>query len=290
MSKLILDLRGNGGGYMYSALHICNQFLYSGELIVYTKGRNKIEDEYYSDYNGGLKDTELVILIDEGSASASEIVAGCMQDNDRAIIVGKRSFGKGLVQEEIKMSDGSAIRITTQRYYIPSGRCIQKSYSESLNEYDTETDTRELNEKIYYHDSLKYKTKLGRDVYGGGGIIPDSIVWTDTTLNFSVINYIYAQDWINEFALIYKNQDDKIENYFEMDQSKIYFDFKQFILKKENDFDFSMGDKEEKQLQSYLKSVILKNRLGNDAYFESLAKDDEFIIKGLDILSAEYGL
>ena len=147
MEKLILDLRGNGGGYLSSAIIMCNEFLYKNKLILFTRGDKRERTDYFSSYNGKLRDIDLAILINQSSASSSEIFAGCMQDHDRATIIGKRSFGKGLVQEQIKLPDGSAIYLTTQRYYTPSGRCIQKPYAYNHKEYDSESIFRINNEK-----------------------------------------------------------------------------------------------------------------------------------------------
>lgn len=188
MRDLILDLQGNGGGYLNAAIELANQFLGKKELIVYTEGRRNPRAEFDAEGNGDFLNGRLVVLVDEFSASASEIVTGALQDWDRAIVVGRRTFGKGLVQRPIDLPDGSMIRLTVARYYTPSGRCIQKPY-ESIEQYNKDLIDRYNRgemlsaDSIHFPDSLKYKTlKLGRTVYGGGGIMPDYFVPVDTTM------------------------------------------------------------------------------------------------------------
>lgn len=187
MKRLIFDLRSNAGGYFDQAYHLSNLFLNEGEGVVYMEGRNRERSSYNSDGTGFLKDVELSVLIDEGSASSSEIFAGAIQDNDRGVIVGRRSFGKGLVQEPINFTDGSGIRLTVARFYTPSGRCIQKPYTKDDLSYAYDLYTRYEHGELTSADSIKvdttavYYTKSGRKVYGGGGIIPDIFVPMDTT-------------------------------------------------------------------------------------------------------------
>ena len=184
MRRLVFDLRDNSGGYLDQALLLCNEFLEKGDLIVYMEGRNRPRNDVYADGKGSCRDIALAVLINEGSASSSEIFAGAMQDNDRATLYGLRSFGKGLVQEPLFFSDGSGIRLTVARYHTPSGRCIQKPYSD---DYASDLYERYLHgemmnvDSIRVNDSLKYETRGGRTVYGGGGIIPDVFVPLDTT-------------------------------------------------------------------------------------------------------------
>lgn len=188
MTKLIFDLRGNSGGYMDQAIMIANEFLPAGKLIVYTEDRNHKQVKQFSDGNGTSADVELVVLIDEGSASSSEILAGAVQDNDRGTIVGRRSFGKGLVQHQLPYSDGSALRLTVARYYTPTGRSIQKPYINGDDEdYEMDMMRRYRNNEFFsqdsirFADSLKFTTPKGKVVYGGGGIMPDIFVPMDTT-------------------------------------------------------------------------------------------------------------
>lgn len=187
MTKLIFDLRGNGGGFLDQAILIANAFLPSGKLIVYTEDRNRTRREQFSDGTGKYSDIEIAVLIDENSASSSEILAGALQDNDRGTVIGRRSYGKGLVQEQIPFHDGSAFRLTIARYYTPTGRSIQKPYDNGLEDYVMDITKRyEHNEffsadSIHFADSLKFTTPGGKTVYGGGGIMPDIFVPLDTT-------------------------------------------------------------------------------------------------------------
>lgn len=184
MRKLVFDLRDNTGGYLDQALLLCNEFLEKGDLVLYMEGRNRAREDMFADGKGSFRDIELAILINEGTASSSEIFAGAMQDNDRATIYGVRSFGKGLVQEPVFFSDGSGIRLTVARYHTPSGRCIQKPYSDdyAYDLYERYASGEMMSaDSIKINDSLKFETKGGRTVYGGGGIIPDVFVPIDTT-------------------------------------------------------------------------------------------------------------
>ncbi len=187
MRKLIVDLRGNTGGYLGQPIRMANEFLPADRLIVYTEDRNGDRMEEYSDGKGAYRDVELAVLIDEHSASSSEIFAGALQDNDRATIIGRRSYGKGLVQQQIPFSDGSAIRLTTARYYTPTGRSIQKPYTAADSDYEQDIYNRYLHNELFsadsirFDDSLKFVTPGGKIVYGGGGIMPDLFVPLDTT-------------------------------------------------------------------------------------------------------------
>ena len=184
MRRLVFDLRDNSGGYLDQALMLSNEFLEKGDLIVYMEGRNRPRNDVFADGKGSLRDIALAVLINEGSASSSEIFAGAMQDNDRATLYGLRSFGKGLVQEPVFFSDGSGIRLTVARYYSPSGRCIQKPYGDDYGYdlYDRYLHGEMMSaDSIKVNDSLKFETKAGRTVYGGGGIIPDVFVPMDTS-------------------------------------------------------------------------------------------------------------
>ncbi len=209
MKKLILDLRGNPGGYLDAAIRISDEFLAGRKLLVYTKGKSRPKTEYFSEIEGTFESGKLVVMVDEGSASASEIVSGAVQDWDRATIVGRRSFGKGLVQEQTVFPDGSGMRLTIARYYTPTGRSIQKPYSEGYDAYENEVDVRfkhgELLNKdsIHFSDSLSYKTPAGKIVYGGGGIMPDVFVPIDTTNNSDYLNKIFGLGVLSQFAYDY---------------------------------------------------------------------------------------
>ncbi len=201
IENLILDLRGNSGGYLDQAIDILNEFFEGGKLLVYTKGKSRKEQKYYSNYFGSFKTKNVHVLIDEGSASASEIVAGAIQDHGRGLIIGARSFGKGLVQEQIPLSNGGLIRLTVSRYYTPSGRCIQKPYTDGHDDYFSEMYLRKNSQKP---DSLqKFTTLDGRVVFGGGGITPDHIVQSKTDSLPTSLVYLYTSDFFNNLAFDY---------------------------------------------------------------------------------------
>ena len=211
MKKLVLDLQGNPGGYMNQAIDLADEFLPEGEKIVFTKGKDKnYNSEAFSTKKGDFEKGDLIVLVNEGSASASEIVSGALQDNDRALIVGRRSFGKGLVQSPFDLSDGSELRLTISRYYTPSGRSIQKPYTDE-EEYQKDIVKRYKHgeffhaDSVKFTDSLKYTTLNGRTVYGGGGIMPDYFVPLDTTQNSHYLNELYNSNSIAEYAFNYAN-------------------------------------------------------------------------------------
>ena len=213
MTKLILDLQGNPGGYMERAVDIADEFIPGDKLIVSQDGRVKRYNAEFRAYRKGLfEENPVIVLIDEGSASGSEIVAGALQDHDRALIVGRRSFGKGLVQMPIPLSDGSELRLTISRYYTPSGRCIQKPYTEGKDSYHADRMNRYANgeffneDSIEFIDTLKYNTAKGRIVYGGGGIMPDHFVPLDTTSNTAYLSHLLYKNAIREFTLNYSNE------------------------------------------------------------------------------------
>lgn len=205
MKRLVLDLRGNGGGYLNAAKSLCDRLLPEGERILYTQGRTAPRKDYFAEGGGPLTTLPLALLIDEGSASASEIVAGAVQDNDRGIVVGRRSFGKGLVQEHMELDDHSAVRITTARYYTPSGRSIQRPYGEGID-YDEDLSGRFDHGEFLHADSirvdstLRYTTLKGRTVYGGGGIMPDLFVPADTAERSAYLTEIFFRGVIAQFA------------------------------------------------------------------------------------------
>lgn len=227
MKKLILDLQGNPGGYMDRATNMVDEFLPADKLIVYTDGKKeRYDSKIFATSKGSFEKEPLIVLIDEGSASASEIVAGALQDNDRALVVGRRSFGKGLVQMPIGLNDGSELRLTISRYYTPSGRSIQRPYTNGLSEYNEDRLDRFEHGEFFHSDSIKfndtlvYKTTKGRIVYGGGGIMPDYFVPLDTMMSSEYFRNLFFSNTLNEFAL----------NYYEDHQTslkeKTYEDFR----------------------------------------------------------------
>lgn len=211
-SKLIIDLRGNGGGLLSSATDIADQFLNDKELIVFTKGKARDKNETYSKTSGMCVDYTVVLLIDEYSASASEVLAGALQDNDRATVIGRRSFGKGLVQEQVLLPDGSALRLTIARYYTPTGRSIQKPYNNGTEKYYEELDERishgelEQQDSIHFTDSLKFTTPKGKTVYGGGGIMPDIFIPLDTSGNSEFFQKVISSGLVYRYAFVYSDQ------------------------------------------------------------------------------------
>ncbi|MBL7963809.1 MAG: S41 family peptidase [Flavobacteriales bacterium] len=211
MKRLVLDLRGNGGGYLDQAILLTDELLPPGRLIVYTEGRHHPRRDQFSDGGGLLEDMPLAVLIDEGSASASEIVAGALQDNDRGVIVGRRTFGKGLVQDEVMLPDSSAVRLTTARYYTPSGRSIQRPYGEGID-YGDDFAQRFAHGELLSADSIQmdstqaFRTRSGRVVYGGGGVMPDVFVPADTAEASGYMSELFYTGVLNQFAFAYADR------------------------------------------------------------------------------------
>ena len=188
------------------------------------------------------------------------------------------------MQEEIKLADGSAVRLTTQRYYMPSGRSIQKPYGNSELEYNLEHYTRDKNKELEVPDSLKYTTKKGRIVFGGGGVTPDSIMFSEITLNYITFNQILSNNWIPEFSLQYQNRVDKSKGHNFLDRDLIYSEFKKYVKTKNSEFDLTMGEKEERDLKNFIKATIAKNIWDKNTYFKILSEEDEYILKAVQVL------
>ncbi|MDP3556499.1 MAG: S41 family peptidase [Bacteroidota bacterium] len=299
MKKLILDLRGNGGGFLKTAVELADEFLMNGLQIVYTEGKAHPKKVYNATSRGGFEKNEMVVLIDEGSASASEIVAGALQDNDRATIIGRRSFGKGLVQDQIDLPDGSAVRLTIARYYTPTGRCIQKPYNKSLDDYYNEEYSRYEHGELYNVDSIKvdkskqFKTPGGKIVYGGGGIVPDIFVPLDSIKYSTIVNRLFYSGALNTFAFeftdknrtkflnIYKNAADFISK-FNVGKNETTEFNNYLVSKKINSIHL---DGNEKGFNQILKALIGRNLFDKDAYYPILNQNDNAILKAINVLS-----
>jgi carboxyl-terminal processing protease len=302
LKQLILDLRGNPGGFLDAAIDISDEFLPKGKMIVYTQGKNKPRQNSISSEKGRFEKQKLAILIDENSASASEIVAGAVQDNDRGVIIGRRSFGKGLVQEQTEFKDGSAIRLTIARYFTPSGRCIQKPYEngriedyyqDEMERYDTgelvNADSVKLNKK------LKYTTPAGKVVYGGGGIMPDYFIPIDTTKVSRYISELLYKNLINDFALEYVNKNRTQLKYSSAKEFNQQFKVNTPLINElksyanKNDIKSSASDlgKGLDLLSTHLKAYIAKDIFNQEAWFFVKNANDDACKKALLMLSKQ---
>ena len=296
---LIIDLRDNTGGYMEAATRMVNEFLPEGKLIVYTQGRKYPRMEEYANGTGSCQKMPIVVLVNEGSASASEIFAGAIQDNDRGTIVGRRSFGKGLVQQPIDFSDGSAIRLTIARYYTPSGRCIQRPYENGNNsEYEMDWINRYEHGEFFSKDSIKldedqkYYTTLGRPVYGGGGIMPDVFVPQDTTGVSSYLIEVSNKGLILQFSFQYSDRNRSKLSECENEDEMYQYLRRQGIVDQFIRFADSKGvkrrnlliHKSHKLLEKSLYGNIIYNILGREPYIRYLNQSDATVKTALEIL------
>ena len=295
MNSLLLDLRGNGGGYLNAATSMADEFLGKGELIVYTKGIHEPRTDYFATDSGSFQKGKVTVLIDEYSASASEILAGALQDLDRATIVGRRSFGKGLVQQQFPFGDGSAVNLTVARYYTPSGRSIQKSYKGGLESYRNELAIRMKKGELFSEQSIRndsvfkgsYHTLSGRKVFSGGGIMPDVFVPADTTQNTQVIQNLIDQQLFSAYVIDrmqpvlnkFATGDDFIKNYTVSDG-----DFHEFILYSSKTLK-EMDSHELLISRDYIKSIIKANaarfKWGDNAFYQVMNGSDETFKKAL---------
>jgi len=296
MKNVIIDLRGNPGGYLNAVIRMLNEFLDKGELIVYTQGYSQARKTYQADSRGTYRDKGIIVLIDDFSASASEIFAGAIQDNDRGWIIGRRSFGKGLVQEQIPFNDGSAVRLTVARYYTPSGRCIQKPYNKGNDEYYKDIMERAIHgefqkaDSIHFSDTLKYHTLKGRVVYGGGGIMPDFFVPADTSGYSNYYSKITQKGLIYQFALDYADSKRKelskftsstdFENYFQKtDVLKLLVAFAEKKGLKSNSSDLKISSK---IIDNQLKAYIARNIIGETGFYPIIKNIDKSLLEAIE--------
>ncbi len=296
--KLIVDLRGNGGGLLNSATDIADQFLNDKELIVFTKGKTMQKNEFHSKPSGLCVDCAVVILIDEYSASASEVLAGALQDNDRATVIGRRSFGKGLVQEQVLLPDGSAIRLTIARYYTPTGRSIQKPYNNGVEKYYEELGERvvhgelEQQDSIHFNDSLKFITPKGKFVYGGGGIMPDIFIPYDTAGITKYYENVFSKGLVYRFAFQYSDQQRKsLKDCKNINELKLVLQNKN-ILREFVDFAKINGISPEnnelrisgKLIENQIIAYIGRNFFDDEGFFPIILERDKSIKKAIEVL------
>jgi len=301
-TKLIVDLRGNSGGYLEAVFRMVDEFLTADKMIVYTEGKARARYEYRSTDKGIWKDKDLIVLIDEFSASASEIFAGAIQDNDRGLIVGRRSFGKGLVQEQIPFMDKSALRLTVARFYTPSGRCIQKSYKGGNDAYRMDLYNRMKHEElvnqdsIHLPDSLKFHTISGRIVYGGGGIMPDFFVPADTTAFNDFYSKLISKNLLYNFSFKYADQNrstlNKLNTAAEIEgllkDKKV---FSQFIASvKTSGISYSQKefDQSSKLLEKQLYALIARNIIGDNGFYPIIFEIDNTVNKALELFDKNW--
>ncbi len=303
LNSLILDLRGNGGGYLAAATALADEFLPNNQLITYTMGLNNPREDYVATSNGEFEKGKLVVLVDENSASASEVLAGALQDTDRGTIIGRRTFGKGLVQEQIKFGDGSALRLTIARYYTPLGRSIQKSYLAGKENYRNELNTRLQLGELYSSDStfknvdtVKFITPSGKILYGSGGIMPDYLVSIDTSGYSRFFTQIITTSVLSDFAYRiaemdteqlkrFKNPNDYVINYRISDNQ--YQQFIRFAEAKNIKVSFAESKKSEALIKRQMKALIARRMWGDAGYFRVLNHQDATLLKAVDVLTGK---
>ncbi len=301
MKSLILDLRNNSGGFLDVAIDLSDEFLPTDKLIVYTQGLRSPRQDFKSTSRGGFEKGKLIVMVNEGSASASEIVSGAVQDWDRGLLVGRRSFGKGLVQRPFELPDSSVVRLTTARYYTPSGRCIQKSYEEGADDYYDDLTKRFKHgefvsaDSIHFPDSIKYYTPSKRVVYGGGGIMPDVFVPLDTTFTSKYYTDILRKGLTNDFVISYmeKNRDELKVLYPNLEVFKKNFDadgellnkFTEFAATKEVPADKEGIEKSGREIKYLLKGLIARNLFDVSAYFEIINPIDHELMRAVEVMN-----
>ena len=295
----IIDLRGNPGGYMDAAVYIMNEFLQRGSLIVFSQGQFSPRQNYHANGKGACQDAPVVVLIDERSGSASEIFSGAVQDNDRGLLIGRRSFGKGLVQSKFDLSDQSELLLTIARYYTPSGRCIQKEYElGKSDEYNMDYYNRWMHGEFYSADSIKmnesleFKTVGGRIVYGGGGIMPDIFVPQDTSGHTSYLAQLSNTNVLYQFALDYSDKKQDILNTFNNYLALYEYLKRQPLLEELADYAEVKGirkrptlmDISKNLIETWLHSYIVRNFFGNDGFYPIFYKDDPALLKAVEVI------
>lgn len=298
---LVIDLRDNGGGYLSAAIQMVNEFLPKNRLIVYTQGRMSKREEYRSDGRGSYQDIPLIVLTSETTASAAEIFSGAIQDNDRGVIVGRRTFGKGLVQQPIEFSDGSLIHLTIARYYTPSGRCIQKPYVKGQpKDYEMDLITRYEHGEFFNEDSIRqsgeeYKTSIGRTVYGGGGIMPDYFVAEDTTAFTPYYSEVVSKGFIAQFCFEYTdNNREKLKKFETADEIEKFLR-KQSVVDKFIKFADSKGVvrrnnmiyKSQHLFERAIYGSIIYNMMEMSDYIQYFNRDDETIEKAIELFNTK---
>jgi len=301
IQNLILDLRGNGGGYLKSAIELSDQFLDNNKMIVYTDGQNDPRREYKATSKGLFKEGSLVVLVDESSASASEIVSGAVQDWDRGLVIGRRSFGKGLVQKPYFLTDGSMVRLTTAHYYTPSGRNIQKPYDNGIDDYKRDyldrLSTGQLfsADSISLSDSLKFKTLInGRDVYGGGGVMPDIFIPMDTSAHYRYYNRLRRNNIVYNFVLDYvdNNREELKKNHPDFDDFNAKFETSAEMIEKivsEGEKEGIERDKESLEftlstMKKEIKALIARDIYSRNDFYKVFYQDDEAVLKALEVI------
>lgn len=298
--KVILDLRGNSGGFLNEAITVSDEFLPAKKLIVYTEGLNRPKQSAYATSEGEWDDLPVVVLIDEGSASASEIVAGAIQDNDRGMVIGRRSFGKGLVQEQLNLNDGSALRLTVARYYTPTGRCIQKPYSAGADDYYMEYYHRfedgelENADSIKLNDSLKYKTPGGKVVYGGGGIMPDVFIPVERDSSLAFFNESANKGLLYQFAFDYSDRHrnelmkfkdwNSFDRYFSITPA-LYGEFVAYAEKNGVKAAPAARSSSELRIAGLLKAFIARNIYNDAGFYPIYLRTDKTFLKAVEIVN-----